>query len=56
MKDKGFFFLIMYVIQHCFIRHPSDSTVSKDAAGIEPRGMLVSNPGMLESNQGILFL
>jgi hypothetical protein len=26
----------MYVIQHCFICHPSDSTVSEDA-GIEPR-------------------
>jgi hypothetical protein len=26
----------MYVIQHCFICRPSDSTVSKDA-GIEPR-------------------
>jgi hypothetical protein len=26
----------MYFIQHCFICHPSDSTVSEDA-GIEPR-------------------
>jgi hypothetical protein len=26
----------MYDIQHCFVCHPSDSTVSKDA-GIEPR-------------------
>jgi hypothetical protein len=26
----------MYVIQHCFICHPSDSTVSEDAM-IEPR-------------------
>jgi hypothetical protein len=30
------FFLLMYVIQHCFICRPSDSTVSEDA-GIEPR-------------------
>jgi hypothetical protein len=29
-------FLCMYYIQHCFICHPSDSTVSEDA-GIEPR-------------------
>ncbi len=30
------FFLLMYVIQYCFICHPSDSTVSEDA-GIKPR-------------------
>jgi hypothetical protein len=30
------FFLLMYVILHCFICRPSDSTVSEDA-GIEPR-------------------
>jgi len=30
------FLFCMYVIQHCFIRRPSDSTVSEDA-GIEPR-------------------
>jgi hypothetical protein len=30
------FFLLMYVIQHCFIWRPSDPTVSEDA-GIEPR-------------------
>jgi hypothetical protein len=29
-------FLVMYVIQHCFICRPSDFTVSEDA-GIEPR-------------------
>ncbi len=29
-------FLFIYVIQHCFICRPSDSTVSEDA-GIEPR-------------------
>jgi hypothetical protein len=29
-------FYLMYVIQHCFICRPSDSTVSEDA-GIEPR-------------------
>jgi hypothetical protein len=28
--------LCTYIIQHCFIRRPSDSTVSEDA-GIEPR-------------------
>jgi hypothetical protein len=32
---KGGFFLFMYVIQHCFICRPSDSTVSEDAR-IEP--------------------
>jgi hypothetical protein len=32
---KIVFFLIMYDIQQCFIRHPSDSTVLDDA-GIEP--------------------
>ncbi len=30
------FFFFMYVIQHCFICHPSDSTVSEEA-GIDPR-------------------
>ncbi len=29
-------FLFMYVIQHCFICRPADSTLSEDA-GIEPR-------------------
>jgi len=29
---------VMYVIQHCFICRPSNSTVSEDA-GIEPRGV-----------------
>ncbi len=33
-SDLGFFF-VMYVIQHCFIYRPSDSTVPEDA-GIEP--------------------
>jgi hypothetical protein len=33
--DFFLFFTFMYVIQHCFIWHPSDSTVSEDA-GIEP--------------------
>ncbi len=34
----GFFLFLffMYVIQHCFICRPSDSTVSEDA-GIDPR-------------------
>ncbi len=36
---KGEFFL--YVIQHCFICHPSDSTVSEDA-GIEPRPLAMT--------------
>ncbi len=31
-----FFFFLIYVIQHCFICRPSDSTVSEDA-GIGPR-------------------
>ncbi len=34
--DFFFFFLFMFVIQHCFICRPSDSNVSEDA-GIEPR-------------------
>jgi hypothetical protein len=38
MIKRGFFFLFffMYDSQHCFICHPSDSTVSEDAR-IEPR-------------------
>ncbi len=31
-----FFFYTIFIIQHCFICRPSDSTVSEDA-GIEPR-------------------
>jgi hypothetical protein len=31
------FFLLTYVIQHCFIFHPSDSTVSENAGIVEPR-------------------
>jgi hypothetical protein len=31
----------MYCIQHCFIRRPSDSTVSEDAR-IEPRTVATS--------------
>ncbi len=34
-------FLCMYLIQHCFICRPSDSTVSEDA-GIEPRTIAAS--------------
>jgi hypothetical protein len=30
------FFLVLYLVQQCFICRPSDSTVSEDA-GIEPR-------------------
>jgi hypothetical protein len=35
-KEKGefFYFFSLYVIKHCFICRPSDSTVSEDA-GIE---------------------
>ncbi len=36
LKGIFCFFLFMYVIQHCFICCPSDSTVLEDA-GIEPR-------------------
>jgi hypothetical protein len=32
----GILFFFIYVIQHCFICHPSDSTASEDAR-IEPR-------------------
>ncbi len=31
-----YFYIFMYVIQHCFICRPLDSTVSEDA-GIDPR-------------------
>jgi hypothetical protein len=31
----------MYVIQHCLVFHPSDSTVSKDA-GIEPNSTVAT--------------
>ncbi len=36
LRGIFWFFLEMYVIQHCFIYRPSDSTVLEDA-GIEPR-------------------
>jgi len=36
LGDFSEFLFILYVIQHCFICHPSDSTVS-EGAGIEPR-------------------
>ncbi len=35
IHSNGDFFIFMYCIQHCFIRRPSDSTVSEDA-GIVP--------------------
>ncbi len=40
VEDRGDFldFFFMYVVQHCFICRPSDSTVSEDA-GIEPRAV-----------------
>jgi hypothetical protein len=42
----------MYVIQHCFICRPSDSTVSEDA-GIEPRTVATSgtDKGGLETRK-----
>ncbi len=36
LQEGIFGFSLMYVIQHCYICHPSHSTVSEDA-GIEPR-------------------
>ena len=33
--------IFLYVIQHCFICRPSDSTVSEDA-GIEPRPLAMT--------------
>ncbi len=36
------FFLFMYVIQHCFICRPSDSTVSEDV-WMEPRTTATSD-------------
>ncbi len=35
MKGDFLDFFFLYDIQHCFLCHPSDSTVSEDA-GIEP--------------------
>ncbi len=44
----GFFGFFCYVlIQHCFICHPSDSTVSEDA-GIEPRTVHGLEPRTVE--------
>jgi hypothetical protein len=43
------FFLFMYDIQHCFICHPSDSTVSEDA-GIEPRTVATTALAVRRSN------
>ncbi len=39
----------MYNIQHCFICHPSDSTVSEDA-GIEPRTVATTALAVRRSN------
>jgi hypothetical protein len=36
IAGKFYIFLLMYIIQHCFICRPSDSIVSEDA-GIEPK-------------------
>jgi len=46
LKLKTFF---MYNIQHCFICHPSDSTVSEDA-GIEPRTVATTALAVIRSN------
>ncbi len=35
LKRGIYFYFLVYVIQHCFICRPSDSSVSEDA-GIEP--------------------
>ncbi len=43
------FFLFLYDIQHCFIWHPSDSTVSEDA-GIEPRTIATTALAVRRSN------
>jgi hypothetical protein len=37
----GLFVFLMYIIRHCFVCHPSDSTVWEDA-GIEPRDVATS--------------
>jgi hypothetical protein len=39
--DFWIFFSSMYIVQHCFIWRPSDTTVSEDA-GIEPRTVATS--------------
>jgi hypothetical protein len=44
------FFSSKYCIQHCFIRRPSDSTVSEDAK-IEPRTAATSALAVRRSNQ-----
>jgi hypothetical protein len=46
------FVLFIYVIQHCFISHPSDSTVSEDA-GIEPRTIAALALAARRSNHSV---
>jgi hypothetical protein len=45
----GFFIFFPYNIQHCFISHPSDSTVPTDA-GIEPRTVATGALAVRRSN------
>jgi hypothetical protein len=44
-----FFLFLSYCIQHCFISHPSDSTVPTDA-GIEPRTVATGALAVRRSN------
>jgi hypothetical protein len=46
---KDFLVLFIYDIQHCFICHPSYSTVSEDA-GIEPRTVATTVLAVRHSN------
>jgi hypothetical protein len=50
-----FSFLFMYVIQHCFICRPSDSTLSEDA-GIELRSVATLASTARRSNQSARFV
>ncbi len=47
--DEANKLLSLYFIQHCFICHPSDYTVSEDA-GIEPRTVATSTLAVRRSN------
>jgi hypothetical protein len=48
--SKGDFFVFMYCIQHCFIRRPSDSSVSKDAGIVPCRTVATSALTVRRSN------
>ena len=50
---KAGFFLVL--VQHCFIRRPSDSTVSEDA-GIEPWTVATSALAVRRSNHSANFI